>query len=196
MDADQLARAHEIIERNAQVHERLVEGLVDASRAVADRLPITLAAVDLAAIVQSACAALEPTAAAQKVTLASAVEGAPLHISGDPVRLRWVLDAVIGNALKFTPRGGRVDVACRAAGGSAEVTVRDTGRGIDPAFLPHVFDRFRQEDGGMTRRHGGLGLGLSLAWHIVERHGGTIRAESAGRGMGATFVLTLPLAGA
>jgi len=193
LDADQLARAHEIIERNAQVHERMIEALVDASRALADRLPLTLSAVDLAAIVRDACGALEPAASAQQVAFASAVDGAPLPVSGDAVRLRWALDAVLGNALKFTPRGGRIDVACGRADGRVEVSVCDTGKGIDAAFLPHVFERFRQEDGGKTRPQGGLGLGLSLALHIVEQHGGTIRAESAGRGLGSTFVMALPL---
>ena len=119
-------------------------------------------------------------------------EGAAL-VSGDPDRLQQVVWNLLSNAVKFTPRGGSVSVRLARAGGHAEVEVSDTGRGISPDFLPYVFERFRQADGRITREHGGLGLGLSIARHLVELHGGTITAESAGEGHGATFRFSLPL---
>lgn len=193
-DDDQLARVAEIIERNAKAQTRLVETLLDASLVIAGRFDLAREQVDIAAIAQEACDLAAPTARAKEIQLVVTHVAEPLSVAGDAARLRQVLDAMLSNAVKFSARGGRVDVGCHRSEASAEVSVRDNGEGIDPAFLPHIFRRFRQQDGTKLRRHGGLGLSLSLAHHIVERHGGTLRAESAGRGQGALFHVTLPLA--
>jgi signal transduction histidine kinase len=114
-------------------------------------------------------------------------------ISGDPLRLQQVLGNMLSNAVKFTPRGGTVRVSARAVDGDAELRVTDSGIGISPAFLPHVFDKFRQADASFTRTYGGLGLGLAIARHLIELHGGTVEAQSEGEGKGATFIMRLPL---
>jgi two-component system CheB/CheR fusion protein len=192
LDAGQLVRAGEIIERNALAQTQVVESLLDSSLILAGRFELALAEVDLGEIAREACAGARAAASAKDIALALAEPGEPLPVGGDAARLRQVIEAVLANALKFTPPGGRIDVDLGRAQAHVELCVRDTGMGIEPAFLPYVFDRFRQEDGGKTRRHGGLGLSLSLARHIIERHGGTISIESAGRGHGTTVLVSLP----
>jgi PAS domain S-box-containing protein len=185
-------KAARIIERNATAQAQLINDVLDISRIVSGSLQIARTAVDVAATIEGALDALRPTAAAKDVTLKVVYEGALGTVEGDPERLQQVLGNLLANAAKFTPSGGSVEVSARAAPAWVEIRVRDTGEGIAPGFLPHVFERFRQADGSTTRRHGGLGLGLAIVRHLVELHGGTVRAESPGLGKGATFIVALP----
>jgi signal transduction histidine kinase/ActR/RegA family two-component response regulator len=187
------ARALEAIERNARVQAQLVEDLLDVSRIVTGKLRLEARAVELEGIAEAALDAVRPAADAKGIVLQAALRPGAL-VTGDPDRLQQVLWNLVSNAVKFTPRGGRVEVSIGRAGDHAVVTVRDTGVGIRPEFLPLVFDRFRQADASTTRVHGGLGLGLSIVRHLVELHGGTVEAASEGEGRGATFVVRLPLA--
>jgi signal transduction histidine kinase len=148
--------------------------------------------VDLANVAHRAVEAIAPAAAAKKIDVEVRARN-PIAVVGDPGRLRQVVWNVLSNAVKFTPVGGHVTVAVTAVDGHAELHVADTGMGIPQGFLPYVFDKFRQADGSYTREHGGLGLGLAIARHLIELHGGTIEARSAGEGTGATFVVRLPL---
>ena len=184
-------RALESIERNARVQARLVEDLLEVSRIVTGKLRIQVRAVDLAAIVDAAIEVVQPAAMAKKIALEVAIIARPAMTSGDPDRLQQVVWNVLSNAVKFTPAGGEVKVRLVQAQGY-RLTVRDSGPGIEPRFLPHVFEAFRQADGTASREHGGLGLGLAIAKQLVELHGGTINAHSSGRGTGATFEIYLP----
>jgi PAS domain S-box-containing protein len=184
-------RAVETIERNAQLQAQLIDDLLDVSRIIAGKLAIDAAPVDLAAVIDDAVQSVGTAAAAKGVTLS--VDSAVLPpLVGDAARLQQVVWNLLSNALKFTPRGGRVTVRLRGGDDDAEIAVTDTGRGIEAKFLPHVFERFRQADSSTTRGEGGLGLGLAIVSHIVERHGGTVRADSGGPGTGATFTVRLP----
>ncbi|MBX9584991.1 MAG: HAMP domain-containing histidine kinase [Gemmataceae bacterium] len=180
------------IEQNAHAQARLINDLLDASRIISGRLKLDPAPVDVADVVRAAVAAVRPAADAKGVTLAAAVAGGAYTVNGDAARLRQVAWNLLTNAIQFTPSGGRIEVEVRPAGDELEVVVRDTGEGIDPALLPHVFDRFRPTDPSATRPPGGLGLGLSVVRQLVEAHGGAVRAESPGTGRGATFTVTLP----
>jgi hypothetical protein len=193
-DAATLDRALTVMERNARAEARLVEDILDVSRIVAQKLRIEIAAVDLAGVVRTSIELVSAAAEAKGVALEVALGAEPLLVRGDEARLHQVVSNVLGNAVKFTPRGGRVRVEASALGGAARVCVSDTGEGISAEFLPYVFDRFTQADAGVTRAHGGLGLGLAIAKHLVEMHEGTIAVESPGRGQGAIFTITLPLA--
>ncbi|HEX8501725.1 MAG TPA: CHASE domain-containing protein [Pyrinomonadaceae bacterium] len=189
------ARGLEAVERNAVAQTRLIGDLLDVSRIITGKLRLEPRTVELARVVEAGVEGVRPAAEARGVRLETSLgEGAAL-VSGDPDRLQQVVWNLLSNAVKFTPQGGRVGVRLTSGGGHAEVEVSDTGRGIAEEFLPHVFDRFRQADGRITREHGGLGLGLSIARHLVELHGGTITAESPGEGRGATFRFRLPLLG-
>ncbi|PYN93712.1 MAG: hypothetical protein DMD91_29540 [Candidatus Rokuibacteriota bacterium] len=192
LDAPTTARAIDAIERSTETQARLIEDLVDVSRIVVGKLEIAPEPVDLRAVVERASETLRPSAAAKGLTLRVAPRAATLIVNGDPGRLEQVMRNVIGNAVKFTAAGGTVDVELALDGGRARITVADTGEGIEPAFLPRVFDRFAQADTGSTRAHGGLGLGLAIARHVISLHGGDIVARSEGRGRGATFIITLP----
>ncbi len=189
--ADQV-RAVEAILRNAKAQNRIIEDILDVSRIITGKLKLDLQPLDLVSVVESALDTVKPTAAAKSIRVETAIERARLTVLGDAARLQQVAWNVLSNALKFTPAGGAVTIGLREAGGNAQLTVTDTGIGIAPEFLPHVFERFRQADGSITRRHGGLGLGLALVRHIVEMHGGTVHADSAGIDRGASFVLTIP----
>jgi signal transduction histidine kinase/ActR/RegA family two-component response regulator len=184
-------RALESIERNARVQARLVEDLLEVSRIVSGKLRIQVRPVDLAAIVDAAVEVVQPAAMAKKISLDLAISARPAMTSGDPDRLQQVVWNVLSNAVKFTPAGGEVSVRLVEEQGY-RLTVRDSGLGIEPRFLPHVFEAFRQADGTASREHGGLGLGLAIAKQLVELHGGTISAHSGGRGTGATFEIYLP----
>ena len=184
-------RALESIERNARVQARLIEDLLEVSRIVTGKLRIQVRPVDLAAIVDAAVEVVQPAAMAKKIALNVAITARPAMTSGDPDRLQQVVWNVLSNAVKFTPAGGAVEVRLLQAQGY-QLTVRDSGPGIEPRFLPHVFEAFRQADGTASREHGGLGLGLAIAKQLVELHGGTINAQSSGRGTGATFEIHLP----
>jgi CheY-like chemotaxis protein/two-component sensor histidine kinase len=187
------ARAIETIERNATLQAKLVEDLLDASRIVIGKLQLELGEVDLARVVQAAVDSVALAAQAKAIVIAAKLPAPPgVAVRGDAARLQQVVWNLLTNAIKFTPRGGRVEVRLEDQQGIARVEVSDSGQGISPEFLPHVFERFRQADGTATRRHGGLGLGLAIVRNLVEAHGGSVRAESEGTGRGATFVVELP----
>jgi PAS domain S-box-containing protein len=192
--ADRLRLAIETIDRNARVQARLVEDLLDVSRILSGKLSVEVTSVDPAQMVETAAASARPAAEAKGLTLTVTVAPAVGPVLGDADRLRQVVDNLLANAIKFTPAGGRIDVALEREGEEARITVADTGAGIPAGFLPHIFERFRQADSTTTRAYGGLGLGLAIAQHLVERHGGRIAVESAGEGRGATFRVWLPLA--
>jgi len=183
--------ALEIIRRNAEVQARLIDDLLDMNRLLSGSFTLELADVDLGTMLQTTMQALRPASDSRRVQLIASVDPVG-SIRADARRLQQVLWNLVHNAVKFTPNGGRVELRLTRTSGSIQVSVSDNGRGISPQFLPYVFDRFRQQDGSTTRDASGLGLGLSIAKHLVELHGGTIEAFSAGPGQGATFVVTLP----
>jgi signal transduction histidine kinase/ActR/RegA family two-component response regulator len=193
LDPGTTTRALEAIERNARSQAQLVEDLLDVSRIITGKLRLDARAVTLESIAEAALDAVRPAADAKGIALDAALEPGVV-VTGDPDRLQQVLWNLVSNAVKFTPRGGRVEVSLERAGDHAQVTVHDTGVGIRLEFLPFVFDRFRQADASPTRVHGGLGLGLAIVRHLVELHGGSVEAASEGEGRGATFAVRLPLA--
>ena len=184
-------RALESIERNARAQARLIEDLLEVSRIVTGKLRLQVTSVDLAAVVDAAVQVVQPAAAAKRIRISVSIEVRPAMTSGDPDRLQQVVWNLLSNAVKFTPPDGTIAVRLARADGY-RLTVQDSGMGIDPRFLPHIFEPFRQADGSATREHGGLGLGLAIAKQLVELHGGIIRAESHGRAAGATFEIVLP----
>lgn len=191
--ADQRERAFETIERNARIQARLVEDLLDLSRIEQGKLVLSVGPVEMVRVVEAAIDAVRPAADAKGVRLQPVLDS-HATIVGDPDRLQQIVWNLLSNSIKFTPRGGRVQVQLRREQSYVEVTVADTGQGIDLDFLPLVFERFRQGDGSFTRRAGGLGLGLAIVRSLVELHGGTVVAESEGVGRGAAFTVRLPTA--
>ena len=187
-------RALETIERNAKMQAGLIEDLLDVSRMVTGKLALDVQPVDLAAIIETALDVVHPAAEARGLRLESRLDASVGRVAGDPARLQQVASNLLVNAVKFTATGGRVEVRLRTLGPNAEITVSDTGQGIAPDFLPYVFERLRQANVTSTRAQTGLGLGLAIVRHLVELHGGTVRADSPGEGQGATFTVTLPLA--
>ncbi len=189
------AQAIKTIERNAASLAHIIDDLLDVSRIIAGTLHMTPQPLDLVAVTQTALDVVKPLAVKRRVELRLSVEpGSPALVSGDDARLQQVIWNLLTNAVKFTPAGGRVDVSIeRVEGSSIDVKVADTGQGIAPEFLPHVFERFRQADGAPSRRHGGLGLGLAIVRQLVELHGGSVRVASEGLGRGATFTVRLPI---
>src|SRR5262249_15019718 len=157
---------------------------------------LDMAPIDLAAVANRGVDAIMPAAAAKKIRVDVTSPDSPVRVIGDAARLQQVVWNLVSNAVKFTPPGGSVVVSVGPVDGEAELSVADTGAGIPRAFLPYVFDKFRQADGSFTRQYGGLGLGLAIARHLVELHGGSVEARSEGEGRGATFVVRLPLADA
>lgn len=194
LDPAAAERALLTIERNAKAQVNLVNDLLDASRIVTGKLQIEIRPVELITIVEAAVDTLRPAVEAKDLRLQMVLQPWVGPFSGDHSRLQQIISNLISNAIKFTPPGGMIEVRLERRGDQAAITVSDTGQGIRPEFLPHVFDRFRQADGSTTRTHGGLGLGLAIVKHLVEMHGGTIQADSRGAGHGASFVVTLPLA--
>jgi len=195
MDAARVKQAGEAIEAGVKLQVQLIEDLLDVSRIVTGKLRLELQAVDLARVVTAALDGLGPSAARRSLQLVvelPADEGTAM-VHGDPTRLQQIVSNLVANAIKFTPEQGVVTVAVTVADGSVVLRVQDTGAGIDPGFLPDVFNRFTQADSTSTRVYGGLGLGLAIVRHLVELHRGSVRAESAGHGKGATFTVTLPL---
>ncbi len=188
------SRGLSVVERNARALAQIIDDLISVSQIVAGKLDIRPARMDLASVVQHAVEALLPSAASRCFAVHVRCEPGLPDVNGDARRLQQVVWNLVSNGIKYTPEGGEVRVDLVRAGSSAELTVTDTGCGIGPQFLPHVFDRFRQEDGSSTRCHGGLGLGLAIVRHLVELHGGTVRAASEGEDRGACFTVTLPLA--
>jgi signal transduction histidine kinase/CheY-like chemotaxis protein len=185
--------ALEVIERNATVQGRLIADLLDVSRIITGKLRITLSQVDLSQVIGMATEGVRPAADAKNIQIHLDIAQAGAIMRGDADRLQQVAWNILANAVKFTPKNGVVEVHVRRAESDLELTVQDNGAGIDPEFLPHVFESFRQADGSTSRRYGGLGIGLSIAKHIVELHGGTIEAESRGIGQGALFRVRLPI---
>ena len=194
LDEQSARRALTIIDRNAHAQAQLVTDLLDISRIISGKLTLTLRPVDVGSVVGAAIDAVRPAAAHKRVTLAVEL-GAPARvITGDFYRLQQAVSNLLSNAIKFTPDGGAVDVRLSEYNRGLRLSITDSGIGINPAFLPHVFERFRQADGSSTREHGGLGLGLAIVRHIVELHGGAVSAQSEGTGKGATFIVDLPSA--
>lgn len=187
-------RALEAIERNGALQAQLVEDLLDASRIITGKLRLEVTPLDLPPVVHGAIDAVRHGADAKHIDIQVALDPAAGPISGDPTRLQQVVWNLLSNAIKFTPRGGQVQVQLTRVGSVARLEVRDSGQGISAEFLPFVFDRFRQADSTSTRPHSGLGLGLAIARHLVELHGGVVRAESPGEGQGAVFTVELPIA--
>jgi PAS domain S-box-containing protein len=186
-------RAINAIVRSASAQARLIEDLVDLSRIVTGQMRLDFEPMDLNAVIEAAIDSVRPAADAKGIVLATALDRSIGLMEGAPDRLQQVMWNLVMNSVKFTPRGGRIDVAVRRGDGTVDMVVSDTGEGIAPEVLLHVFEPFRQEDSSSTRAHGGLGLGLTLVRQLVEHHGGTVRADSPGKGRGATFTVTLPL---
>jgi PAS domain S-box-containing protein len=193
LDAETTRRAVEVIIRNAESQRQIVEDVLDASRIITGKLRIEPEEVDLLDAVREALDTVRPAAEAKEIELICNFDPQLGRIVGDPQRLRQVVWNLLANAVKFTERGGRVKIEAGRSLSSVRLTVSDTGQGIAPDFLPFVFERFRQQDGSTTRLHGGLGLGLSIVRHLVEAHGGSVHAYSAGAGQGASFTVELPL---
>lgn len=192
-DEANFERAIETIERNARSQARLIDDLLDVSRIITGNLRLDIRPIDLAAVVEAAKEALLPTAEAKRITLQTEFEPKSFLVKGDPNRLRQVIWNLVMNAIKFTPRGGNVTVSLECVEPYVRLKVSDTGEGIPADFLPYVFDRFRQAEGSVTRKQGGLGLGLAVVRHLVELHGGNVMAESLGLGQGSAFTVDLPL---
>jgi signal transduction histidine kinase len=190
---DAAARGFDVLDRSVRLQANLIVDLLDVSRIVAGKLRIEKRRVDLATIAGLAADAALPAARAKQIVLSTAI-AAPLLMDADPQRLQQVVSNLLTNALKFTPERGSIDLRVARVDGRAQIVVQDTGIGIGPELLPRVFDRFQQGDSSTTRTHGGLGLGLAIVRYLVEQHGGTISAASAGPGRGSTFTITLPLA--
>ena len=191
---DRAGHAIATIERNALALAHIIDDLLDVSRIVAGTLHLAPQPVDLVAVAQAALDAVRPLAATKNVHLAFSPDLPAIEtVSGDAGRLQQVIWNLLANAIKFTPEGGRVEVFIEPSNDHMEVRVVDTGQGISPDFLPHVFERFRQADDATTRRHTGLGLGLAIVRQLVELHGGTVHAASEGVGRGATFTVRLPI---
>ncbi|HEY0101070.1 MAG TPA: response regulator [Pyrinomonadaceae bacterium] len=194
LDMSMMARALETIERNARSQSQLIDDLLDVSRIITGKLALDFHPVELSAIIEATIDTVRPMAEAKSIHVKPQLKTSHCMVSGDPARLQQVVWNLFSNAVKFTPEGGHVEVGLKCDERHVELEVRDTGQGIAPEFLPYIFDRFRQADGTTTRKHGGLGLGLAIVRHLVELHGGAIRAVSDGDGQGATFTLSLPLA--
>jgi signal transduction histidine kinase len=183
-----------VITRNAQVQAKLIDDLLNMNRLMSGDLRLDLVPVQIGSLLQATMQSLRPAADARGVTLIASVDPNAGEIRADFTRLQQVLWNLVHNAIKFSLEEGRVEIRVQRDGDSMELTVKDNGRGISPDFLPHVFERFRQQDASPTRSAFGLGLGLSIARHLVELHGGTISAHSAGDRMGAVFVVRMPVA--
>jgi PAS domain S-box-containing protein len=190
---DKAARGLETLERNATWLTQIVEDVLDVSRIVSGKIRLDVQPVELPLIVDNAVATIQPAADAKGVRFQTLIDPRVGAVSGDPGRLQQVVWNLVSNAVKFTPKKGRVQVRLARVNSHVEIVVSDTGIGIRPDFLPYVFERFRQAEAGTTRKTGGLGLGLAIVRHIVEMHGGTVEASSAGEGQGATFRVRLPL---
>ncbi|PSB21052.1 hybrid sensor histidine kinase/response regulator [filamentous cyanobacterium CCP1] len=193
LDAARVSYALETIERNAELQTQLIEDLLDISRILRGKLSFNMIPVDLVQIIGAALETVRLAAEAKRIQLETHLEPRGRFVSGDSARLQQIIWNILSNAIKFTPEGGKVEVSLNYVDLYARITVKDTGKGIAPEFLPYVFEYFRQADSSTTRNFGGLGLGLAIASHLTEMHGGSVRAESPGVGKGATFTIMLPL---
>jgi signal transduction histidine kinase/ActR/RegA family two-component response regulator len=194
LDEATAARAVETIDRNAKSQAQLIEDILDVSRMITGKLRLNNEPVDIASVINAAIDSVQLAINSKDLKLEITLDPSARHTLGDASRLQQVVWNLLANAIKFTPSGGRIEVKVERAGRNLQIRVSDAGQGIDTDFLPFIFDRFRQADGTTTREHGGLGLGLAIVRHLVELHGGTIKADSAGKGKGATFIINLPLA--
>lgn len=190
---DKLREGLIVIERNSRVQARIIDDLLDVSRVIAGKVRLDVQRVELPTVIESALESLRPAADAKGIRLQHVIDPQAGSVKGDPSRLQQVVWNLVSNAIKFTPRNGQVHVSLERVDSHVAITVTDTGQGIPTEFLPHIFERFRQADSSMTRTHGGLGIGLAIVKHLVEMHGGTVRAKSAGPDQGATFEVTLPV---
>lgn len=192
-NAQELKEGLDTIDRNAHAQARLIDDLLDVSRIISGKVRLRISEVDLRALALAVVDGLRPAADARGVKIALLASKEAAEVLGDPDRLEQVLWNLVNNAIKFTPRAGSVEISIERAGSSVALEVRDTGQGIRADFLPRIFDRFAQQDASTTRGQSGLGLGLSITRHLVELHGGTITARSAGEGLGATFHVEIPM---
>jgi CheY-like chemotaxis protein len=188
-----LSEAMSVIERNVHLQRQLIEDLLDLSRIISGKVRLDVQLAELSEIVTSAMEAVKPAAEAKGVKLEKIIDPLIGPLSADPNRLQQVLWNLLTNAIEFTPKGGKVRILAEGMQSHVEVSVTDTGEGISPDFLPHIFERFSQADGSAKRKHRGLGLGLSIVKNLVEMHGGTVRASSRGEGQGTTFIVDLPV---
>ena len=188
------AQGLEVIERNARLQAQLIEDLLDMSRVISGKLRLDVQRVELAAVIDAAIESIQPASNAKELRFQRVLDPHAGLVMGDPNRLQQIVWNLLSNAVKFTPKGGRIQIVLKRVDSHVEIVVSDSGVGITPHFLPHVFDRFRQADSSSTRQYGGLGLGLGIVRNLVELHGGTVRAMSEGEDCGATFVVSLPLA--
>ena len=193
VDQATMERALETIDRNAKSQAQLIEDILDVSRVITGKLHLSMEPVDLAAVINYSIDSIQLAANSKEIQLAVMLDPSARHTLGDAGRLQQVVWNLLSNAIKFTPVGGRVEVRVEQVNQDVQISVSDNGAGISPSFLPFIFDRFRQADGTMTRTHGGLGLGLAIVRHLVELHGGSIKAYSAGENCGSTFTIKLPL---
>ena len=193
LDRESSKHALEVIERNAWAQKQIIEDILDVSRVITGKLQLNLGPVDLVTVVDAALDAVRPAMEAKEITIETIIGASLRMVSGDPDRLQQVVWNILSNAAKFTPNGGKVEISVSQTARRVEIQVKDSGPGINPAFLPHVFERFRQADGSTTRTHGGLGLGLAIVRHLVELHGGTIEVENRETEKGAIFTVCLPL---
>ncbi len=193
LDETKIVQALSTIERNAKLQSELIEDLLDVSRILQGKLSLNVAPVNLASIIRAAIETVRLAAEAKSIQVEASLAPDVGLVSGDSTRLQQVIWNLLSNAVKFTPPGGQVNIRLERLDSCAQITVSDTGQGIAPDFLPYVFDYFRQANAATTRKFGGLGLGLAIVRHLVELHGGTVRADSPGEGQGATFVVRLPL---
>jgi signal transduction histidine kinase/ActR/RegA family two-component response regulator len=192
LDTVGLEHGLEAIERNARAQTSLIGDILDASRIITGKLQLHVRPLDVSSVVEESLDTVRPAAEAKSITIIADLRPLNGLISGDPNRLQQMVWNLLSNAIKFTPKGGRIEIRLERIDSEVELTVKDTGQGINAAFLPFVFDRFRQADNTSARLHGGLGLGLAIVRHLVEMHGGTVKADSAGEGLGATFTVRLP----
>ncbi|HET6898799.1 MAG TPA: response regulator [Vicinamibacteria bacterium] len=193
LDPTAIQRGLEVIERNVRAQTQLIGDLLDVSRIITGKLRLEVSPIAVVPVVEAGVEAVRSSAEAKEIALGMELPSEVPTIVGDPDRLQQVVWNLVSNAVKFTPQGGRIDVRLRQDGSFLSLSVTDNGKGIEPEFIPHVFERFRQADSTSTRSHGGLGLGLAIVRHLVELHGGTVQAESEGIGKGSTFTVRLPL---
>jgi signal transduction histidine kinase/integral membrane sensor domain MASE1/CheY-like chemotaxis protein len=195
LDEETAGRAIEVIDRNAKVQAQLIEDILDVSRIVSGNLRLDLRPVTLQQVIEAAIDSIRPTTESKNIRVQMMLDPRAGPVSGDPDRLQQVVWNLLSNAVKFTPSEGQISVQLVSVNAHVEIVISDTGQGIAREFLPHIFDPFRQADGSKTRRHGGLGLGLAIARHLVELHGGAVKAQSDGEGRGTKFTITLPCMG-
>jgi PAS domain S-box-containing protein len=190
---DDLTEGLETIARNARAQTRLIDDLLDMNRIVSGKVRLDVQTTDLGPVIDAAVDAVRTSANAKSIQLRKIIDPIAGPVSGDPMRLQQIVWNLLSNAVKFTPKGGKIDVILERVNSHVEITVSDSGEGIAPEFLPHVFERFRQSDSSLTRRHNGLGLGLAIVKQLTELHGGAVLAKSGGLGQGSTFIVHLPL---